>query len=612
VKYAWIDGYVKQYAPKGKTPGVSIVILTCLAAVCFMTTAAASEHPVRIGVLAYKGSEAALSDWTPVIEHLNKSLPAYHFTLSDYDADGLREAVQHRRVDFVITNGGQYIALEAEFGLSRIATLESPHAASPAQSIGSAVIVRADRKDIAGLSDLRGRRVAAVAPEAFGGYLAAVRELRQLGIDPESDFGRLDFLGLPMQRIVEAVAQGSDDAGIVRSCLLEEMAREGRLRLADFRVLSPRSVQGFRCGLSSRLYPDWPIATARHTDLKLAKAVAKELLSMPPTAQGFAWTVPADYQAVHELYRELRIGPYAYLRETGLEGLARRYWPFLLIGFMALAGWVVHAVRVEHQVYVRTGELRRALAARDEAEARMRENQEQVEHLSRLSILGELSGTLAHELNQPLATIGNYAQSLLRRQASGRLTPEAVDEAGTSITVQAERAGGILRRIRDFARKRAVVRERQPLEDLAREAVALFCGMQAHAPSVTVDSGLTPGAIVEVDALQIQQVMLNLLKNADDAAKGLPEERCRIDLTLSREGDWYRVSVRDRGHGLPEALRARLFEAFFTTKPDGMGLGLSICKTIVETHGGRLWAKPNADGPGMTFTFALPADEPVS
>ncbi|MHB1142344.1 MAG: sensor histidine kinase [Sulfuricaulis sp.] len=589
-----------------------VVTLTALAIGLWLTVAQATEQVVRIGVLAYKGSEAALSDWSPVTEHLNRALPGRRFSLSDYDIEGLREAVRQERIEFVITNSGQYVVLEAEFGLSRIATLESPLAASPARAIGSAVIARAGRGDLAALTDLRGKRVVVVAPDAFGGYLVAAHEMLRQGIDPESDLAALEFLGLPMQKLVEAVAKGTADAAVVRACLLEEMARTGAVRVEDFKVLSARSVQGFACGLSTDLYPDWPIATTRHTDHRLAKAVAKELLSMPPTPQGFAWTVPADYQSVHELYRELQTGPYAYLRETTLQGLAQRYWPYLLIVFIVLAGSVMHLVRVEHLVRVRTAELRRALAARDEAEARTRVHQEYLEHLSRLSILGELSGTLAHELNQPLATIGNYAQSLVRRQETGRLTVDALLDASRQIAAQAERAGGIVHRIHDFARKRVAVRNRLPLEGLVREAVALFTGMLASAPAVVLDNRLPKGVEVEVDGLQVQQVLLNLLKNAVDAVQGLPAERRRIDLTLERNDVWCRVSVRDRGPGLPEALRARLFESFFTTKPDGLGLGLSICKTIVEAHGGRIWAEPNTDGPGLTFAFTLPVDETVN
>lgn len=566
--------------------------------------------PVRIGVLAFLGSEVALSVWSPVVAHLEAALPERRFTLAYYDIAGLREAVRQQEVDFVITNSGQYVALEAEFGVSRIATLDSPGVLSPFRAIGSAVIARADRRDLNALPDLRGKRVAAVSEDAFGGFQVAWREFRRQGVEPE-DFARLDFLGFPMPRIVTAVARGQADAGIVRACLLEELARDGSIRLDDFKVLSPRRVEGFACGLSSGLYPDWPIATLRHTDLRLAKGVATALLSMPASPSGYAWTVPADYQAVHELFRDLRVGPYSYLRENTLQALARRYWPFLLFFFAALAGWVMHTVRIEQQVHARTAALRAALAQRDAAEAGMRAHQEQLDHLSRLSVLGELSGTLAHELNQPLAAIGNYAQSLVRRVDSGRYTPAILAEASREIAAQAERAGGIVRRIRSFASKRAAVREKRQLLEVVQEATALFGAMLPSAPRIDIDDRLPAGAAVEADVLQMQQVLLNLLKNAADAMLGLPPDERAIAVTLEQTGHHYRIAIRDRGVGLSPASAQRLFEPFFTTKPDGMGLGLSICKTIVEAHGGHLWAEANAGASGMTFFFTLPADEHI-
>lgn len=571
--------------------------------------AQAEAAPVRIGVLAFLGWEAAFSEWGPLAQHLETALPARRFALAYYDAAGLREAVRREEVDFVVTNSGHYAALESEFGVSRIATLDSPGVPSPARAIGSAVIARADRGDLEVLADLEGQRVAAVGEEAFGGFQAAWRELRRQGVEPE-DFAQIDFLGFPISRIVTAVAEGEADAGIVRACLLEELAQRGAIRLADFKVLSPRREAGFACGLSSELYPDWPIATLRNTDLRLAKAVAAALLSMPPTAKGYAWTAPVDYRPVHALFRDLEIGPYSYLRENTLQALARRHWPSLLFLFAALAGWVMHTVRVEQQVHARTAALRAALAERDAAEAGMRAHQEQLDHLSRLSVLGELSGTLAHELNQPLAAIGNYAQSLLRRLECGRYTSAILAEASEEIAAQAERAGAIVRRIRTFAGKRAAVREKRPLREVVQEATTLFGAMLPDAPRIDVDDHLPAGAVVEADVLQMEQVLLNLLKNAADAMQDLAPGERAIAVVLERAEHHYRIGVRDRGAGLSAASAQRLFEPFFTTKPDGMGLGLSICKTIVEAHGGHLWADTNAAAPGMTFFFTLPADAP--
>ncbi len=564
---------------------------------------------VTIGVLAYQGELAAALDWAPLTRFLDEYVPGYRFHLEHFDADSLREAIRAQAVDLVVTNPGHYVALENEFGLSRIATLDSPQALSPDRGTGSALIVRSDRGDLQTLGDLRGKSLAAMAPDAFGGYLLVVREMLAQGIDAESSLKEIHFLGVPMMRTVAAVQRGEADAGVVRSCFIEQAAARGVLRLEDFRVLGDRrsrdsGVEAFPCGLTTPLYPDWPIAVTRTIGHGLSKQVAQALLAMPGDT-GMAWTVPADYQSVHALYRELRTGPYAHLRDVTLAGLLRRFWPALLALALVLTAWGVHTLRVEHLVQRRTAELRASLRARDEAEARVRSHQEQMEHLSRLSILGELSGSLAHEINQPLTSIGNYARSLLRRHADGRLTEAAVVEACSEIGSEAERAGGIMRRIRDFARKRSAVREPVDMPALVDSARKLIEGMLLQAPPIVCESSLPPGCEVLADAPQLQQVLLNLMKNAIDAGRDLPPERQTIAIRLEIVDKRLVVQVIDQGGGLSAEQQAHLFEPFFTTKPDGLGLGLPICKTIIEAHGGRLWAQSNVPS-GMCFSFSLP------
>ncbi|WP_341644594.1 phosphate/phosphite/phosphonate ABC transporter substrate-binding protein [Thauera sp. SDU_THAU2] len=199
-----------------------------------------SRQDVAIGVLAYQGELAAALDWAPLARFLNERVPGYRFNLEHFDADSLREAIREQRVDLVVTNPGYYVAMENEFGLSRIATLDSPQALSPDRGTGSALIVRSDRSDLQTLGDLRGKRLAAMAPDAFGGYLLVVREMLAQGIDAESSLQEIRFLGVPMMRIVTAVQRGEADAGVVRSCFIEQAAARGVLRLEDFRVLGDR------------------------------------------------------------------------------------------------------------------------------------------------------------------------------------------------------------------------------------------------------------------------------------------------------------------------------------------------------------------------------------
>ena len=585
-------------------------LLVLLAGLGLLGAAAWSQPgggTVRIGVLAYLGAEAAVDEWTPVATQLRRALAGRTVELISLDHAALHAAAEARQLDFIITNPGHYVELESRLGASRILTLQTGAGlpGSAWQGVGAAVVTLATNPRIQRLEDLRGQRVAIVGQEGFAGYQVVWRELAAEHIDPDEDLGTLQVVGLPMDRVLEAVASGAADAGFVRACMIESRP-EWQVR---FRVVAPRPETGFACASSTRIYPNWPIATLRHTDPALARAVTIALLEMREGDSPISWTVPADYQSVHDLQRELKIGPYADLRVPTLTVLAQRYWPWLaaLIGLIALGG--LYTAHVERQVQARTADLRRAARERGELQESLRESREQAEHMARLSVLGELSGTLAHELNQPLAAIGNYAQSLIRRVDNQRLSPEVVREAASEMAGQAERAAGVLSRIRAFARKRVAQRQAIDPVALVYEAVALFSGMQVHAPPVVVLDELPAGSQLTVDALQIQQVLLNLLKNAWDATRQLPLERQGITVRLYRDAGGTRIAVRDRGEPLTSEQQSHLFEPFFTTKADGMGLGLSICRSIAEAHGGRLDAAPAADGPGLQFTLTLPSDD---
>lgn len=579
------------------------------AALWLLMPLTATADDIRLGVLAWLDTEDAEIEWAPFLAELQSALPQHRIHVRHLDLAAMTQAVAANSLDFIVTNPGHYVTLEAHHGVTRIATRTAAKGNDPAHVVGSAIIVLNRRQDLLTLADLRGQSIAAVSPEAFGGYQIAWAELKRQGIDPEAGGPYARFTGAPMLRVVAAVQQGKADAGVIRGCLLEQLERQGKIPAGQLRVLAPRTDLQ-HCRISSRLYPGWAFAAASDTPAALSRDVLLALLTLPRASNGQTWSVPADYHPVHVMLRELEIGPYAFLRTTAWETLARRYWPAVALLLGVLVAWLIYTLRVEYLVNRRTQELSSALAEREQLEKRVRANQQQMDHLSRLSILGELSGTLAHELNQPLATIGNYAQSLRHRQQRGNLSPEAVAQAAEEITREAGRAGDILAGIRALARKRAPIRQTVSPAELVTDTLLLFQGMlPAQQPLQFSNELPADERHVQVDPQLIQQVLLNLLKNAYDAHQGATETVASaqpISIRLMTTGESCEIQVSDCGPALSPAASARLFEPFFTTKPDGLGLGLSICRTIIEAHGGRLEARPNQPGPGLTFLFTLP------
>jgi two-component system sensor kinase FixL len=251
----------------------------------------------------------------------------------------------------------------------------------------------------------------------------------------------------------------------------------------------------------------------------------------------------------------------------------------------------------------------RDLSEKQETQQRLQEMQAELIHMSRLTALGEMASTLSHELNQPLTAVANYLKGCRRLLDGGQakdmpLVRDAVERAAD----QALRAGEIIRRLRDFVARGETETEVEPVARLVEEAAALAL-VGASETGARVSFAFDPEAAwVQVDRIQVQQVLLNLMRNAVEAM----QESERRDLVLSThrvDGETVRITVADTGPGIAPDIAGQLFQPFVTTKRLGMGVGLSISRTIIESHGGRLWAEANPGG-GAAFHLTLRAAIP--
>ncbi|HEX7013205.1 MAG TPA: PAS domain S-box protein, partial [Steroidobacteraceae bacterium] len=334
---------------------------------------------------------------------------------------------------------------------------------------------------------------------------------------------------------------------------------------------------------------------------------------------------PHLYRVLGRRYGEPYIGVYEYL-ETMVHPADRARWQQARTELETTG----RAMDIEYRVIHPDGSLRyvhhiaqttrsadgRALRQvgtlhditdRRRAEDEARQMQERIAHFGRISTMGEMAAGIAHEVNQPLTAIATYAQACQRLLNSAHASKEEIAAALEHISSQALRAGEVIRRLRTFVKNREVRRELVEANRLLEDALTL-AQTDARHHGVRIRLEPAPEAPqVQADAVQIQQVILNLVRNSIDAMLEVPETRREIVLRtrVDEEGD-IEFMVADQGVGLDAAVMADLFNPFFTTKPGGTGLGLSISRSIVRAHGGKLWCSANPGG-GARFFFTLPA-----
>ncbi len=246
------------------------------------------------------------------------------------------------------------------------------------------------------------------------------------------------------------------------------------------------------------------------------------------------------------------------------------------------------------------------ITARRRLDEQLQRHQAELAHVARLATLGEMATGLAHELNQPLAAIVNYTGGCAARLRSGTWSPDellaAIEEAGR----QAERAGEILRRVRNFVRKDQPRRTPLSVNEAVAEALRFVAGeTRDRAVRVSMRPAEPPPWTV-ADHIQIEQVLLNLIRNGFEAMESVAAARRELAVEVRTGDRTVEVAVNDTGVGLPPGPSEQVFTAFYTTKPQGLGMGLSISRSIIEAHGGRLWAVPRPEG-GTSFRFVLPA-----
>ena len=574
------------------------------------------------------------------IARLEALLPDYDWQTITVSAAEAREDIARVQPDFLFAPAAFVAALDPSMPASRIATRKTTLAQKAEASVGAAFVVRAG-EGLETLDALKGRRAAAGMPMAADGWLAAAGEILEAGYDPDTFFERIDFRTNAYPDVISALLAGRVDVAILPACLLETV---GKRMLVDVEGLSIAAEKngGLACRHSTALYPDVTLLALSHAPERAVRDVTVAILS-ERNAREYEWLTNVSFSEVLRLFEALQLGPYAYLRDMSPGAIFERHRSAFLLAAAAILFLVLNELRLQRLVRRRTHELARSVAEREREAANAEAVRRRLALFERRSIVQQMSGMIAHEINAPIGAIRTFAAIL---RMSDPTSASAADAGGTSeagarktalegIEREAVRIAEIVARVRRYAKTTKRSHEAVDLRDVLSKSVR---ALKAERPTVRVDLSLKAASPANVlgDGLELELLFLNLLRNAAQAAdrqtganeahksserrqeksKSLPD--CvSAALHEDAEGSRYVVVIENPGAPLDEevieALNSRASGFVRAMREEtkeendvestvasssgasqnaeasrGLGLGLTICRGIADSHGASL------------------------
>ena len=572
----------------------------------FATPAVNVKRPVRVAIVKYvrpaPNEEIVPASVAALRQYFGEDrVRVTHLSLTE-----LADAIRRGEVDVFLSSAGFYRRLANE-GVKSLVSAVSLSYPDPNHGDGTAIVTAADRTDIETLKDVKGGVLATSTPTAFTGLLVPYGEMMKQGFKVDGFFSETLYLGDDdaMETAPGHLLDGTADVAFLRLCFLEEWLERHPEHAGKFKVINRKDGPGEVCARSTALYPTWTVATTKVTDPRVSRSVTQALLALKPTgSNGIYWGVATDYSSVDKLFRDTRTGPYAYLNTWSLKRFIAEYWHWLMLATVLVAGLILHSVRVTQLVHKRTAALRRSLAELQVLKEEAQGAAQRIERLERAGVVAQLSVIFAHEMRQPLGAISLYSLGLRRMLGNGSTDTARMTDVIDRLDRQTERVNEIVARVRSYAKAEQPTRVLVSLREQVDRAAADLKTTGRYRTALRVV--VTDEPVVTADPLEMELVALNLMKNAleaSDAAGGAGE----VVVTLSEEDERAIITVADDGGGTRETVE-RLNRGLGSTKAEGLGLGLSIVRGILEAYGGRLAFSTRRQG-GLVARATVPVRE---
>jgi len=565
----------------------------------------ANEPTVKIGVLAKRGPAITHKRWNATAQYLSKQIPEHQFEIVPIDFKDIFEAVAKSKVDFILANSGYYVVLESQYGAQRITTLVNKHITGLAQKeFGGVLFTHIDNKErFNTIEDTIDTSFGAVNENSLGGWQMAWRELVEHDIDKDKDLTSLRFIGTH-DKVVYAVLNKDIEIGTVRTDTLERMALEEKIDLNKIHIIAPKSYDNFPFLISTKLYPEWPLAKLKHTSDELSKQVAIALMQMSSTCDAAiqakidGWSTPLSYQPVHACFKILKIPPYYQPIEFWKVIDKYKFWiVFYLFGAIAGISMLVYQVRL-------TSFLKRT--------------QNELVQTEKMAALGRLVAGIAHEVNTPIG-IGVTAASHLKKEIkifnenykNESMTKSSFEEfMQTSIQSSdillnnLERAANIIQNFKQVSVDQSSDKPRDFFVKEYLESIITNLNPTLKQSSPLIEIRCPDSLQIESNPGAFYQIFTNLIMNS--MIHGFEDEKQgHIIIEVHHKGNDIEIIYKDDGKGMSKENLANIFDPFFTTRRSlgGSGLGTHIIYNLVtqKLHG-TITAK-SEEGQGLTFNM---------
>lgn len=549
----------------------------------FPLLVSAEPKEIRVGLIDTFDQDFYLESFVPTIEYLQKSLKNFTVKVVEISRDNLSESIKKEQPDFLMSSAGNYITLMNRMGAQQIGTIQRKHALSPQESVSSVFIVRSDRSDLRGIADLKGKSISATSPDDFDGMLVALGEIASRGFDPDTFFSKKVFSHYQYPDVATYVKVGTVDAGILGTCQYEKLLQSGQIKPGELKILDPKDKNEL-CRRSTNMYPDTVFYSLDSAPNAAVKEVSLALLSMPAENRDFEWVPASGFLNVFELMKQLKLGPFEHLRETTVKAFLTNYKTEILLAICLLLMSLIHTVRVNVLVNRRTEELKYSLSVQRAIEQEARVNREKLDKLEKSRLISQMSSIFAHEVKQPITNLIYYSSALKLLLKQLGISDTRIDYVLRQMNNEALRTSAIVEHVRSYAKHKTNRNGKFDLTEVIQRAIKSI--NKEEIEGVRTDENLPAHAPSTGDAFELELAILNVLKNALNAAKGSPEPHCSI--TVDEDEHMWRVTVKDNGPRISDDIFSQLGRPTNSTKKEGLGVGLSIVLSMIENNGGHI------------------------